>query len=138
EQLVVLQAGGIIFNAYIEGKEGGTGFAYLEKGSKVAVTGVCLIEPGKDWHAGEDWRAKSFHVLLRSAGDVFVLQSPPWWTLERLLWMVGVLVLVVMLALAWVVILGNRVRAQTEIIRQKLELEATLKERYEDLFENAN
>lgn len=138
EQFMVLQSGGIIFNAYIEGKDTGSGFSYLQKGSKVAVTGVCLIEPGSDWHAGEDWRAKSFHLLLRTAGDVFVLQSPPWWTLERMLWAVGVLGLVVLLALTWVVVLGNRVRAQTKIIRQKLETEATLKERYVDLFENAN
>ncbi len=138
EQFVVLQADGIIFNAYIEGKEAGTGFTYLQKGSKVVVTGVCLIEPGNDWHAGEDWRAKSFHVLMRTAGDVLVLEYPPWWTLQKMLWMVGVLGLFVLVAMVWVVVLRSRVRAQTEIISQKLQLEATLKERYVELFENAN
>jgi hypothetical protein len=52
-------------------------FAYLQNGCKVAVTGVCLIERGNDWHVGPDWRAKSFRILLRSAGDIFVLQGRP-------------------------------------------------------------
>jgi PAS domain S-box-containing protein len=138
EQFLVLQADGIIFNAAIEGKETGTGFSYLQKGSKVAVTGVCLIEPGNDWHAGEDWRAKSFHVLMRTAGDVFVLKYPPWWTLQKMLWMVAVLCFVVLFAMIWVVLLRNRVASQTDIISQKLQTEAALKARYEELFENAN
>jgi len=138
EQFVVLQSGGFIFHAGLEGKEFGSGFAYLKNGSKVAVTGVCLIETGKDWNAGTDWRAKSFHVLLRSVGDIFVEKYPPWWTLEKMLWMVGILGCVVLVASVWVAVLRRRVHAQTKIIRQKLQTEATLKERYLDLFENAN
>ncbi|WP_050785966.1 PAS domain S-box protein [Pedosphaera parvula] len=138
EQFMVLQAGGFIFHAYLPRKEGGTDFAYLQNGSKVTVTGVCLIEPGTDWRAGEDWRAKSFRILLRSPGDIFVLQRPSWWTLGKMLWMVGLLGIIVLGAFAWVANLRRRVNAQTKIIRQKLQAEATLKERYEDLFENAN
>ena len=104
----------------------------------MTVTGVCLIEPGSEWRPGEDWRAKSFRILLRSPGDVFVLQRPSWWTLEKMLWMVGLLGVIVLGAFAWVANLRRRVHTQTKIIRQKLQAEATLKERYEDLFENAN
>ncbi|MDB6023448.1 MAG: sensor signal transduction histidine kinase [Pedosphaera sp.] len=139
EQFMMLQStDGYIFRASLEGKEGGTGFAYLRSGTQLAVTGVCLIETGSEWHNGPDWRAKSFRILLRSPGDVFVLKYPPWWTLQKMLWMVGVLLLIVLVALIWVVVLRSRVRAQTEIISQKLQLEATLKERYVNLFENAN
>ena len=48
------------------------------------------------------------------------------------------LAFVVLGALMWVVVLRRRVHKQTEIIRQKLQVEATLKERYVELFENAN
>jgi PAS domain S-box-containing protein len=41
-------------------------------------------------------------------------------------------------ASAWVAVLRRRVQQQTEIIRQRLQREAALKERYEDLFKNAN
>jgi len=41
-------------------------------------------------------------------------------------------------AFTWVGVLRQRVQKQTEIIRERLQTEAALKERYEDLFENAN
>jgi PAS domain S-box-containing protein len=138
EQFLVLQSGGFIFHAYLERKGTGTDFVYLQNGTKVAVTGICLIETGDDWHAGEAWRAKSFRILLRSAGDIFVLKRPPWWNLQKLFWIVGILGFVVIAAFAWVAILRRRVHKQTGIIRQKLQTEAALKKRYENLFENAN
>jgi len=139
EQFLVLQAaGGFIFHAYLEKQNGDTDFTSLQNGSTVAITGVCLIEIGSDWQAGETWRAKSFRILMRSAADIFVLKSPPWWNLQKLLWAVGVLGMIVLAAFTWVVVLRRRVHKQTGIIRQKLQAEAALKERYEDLFENAN
>jgi PAS domain S-box-containing protein len=138
EQFLVLQSGGFIFHAYMERKGGGTDFAYMQNGSRIAVTGVCLIETGKNWSAGESWRAKSFRILLRSAGDIVLLERPPWWNLQKLFWAIAVLVVIVLVAFAWVAILRRRVIEQTKIIRQKLQAEAALKERYEDLFENAN
>jgi PAS domain S-box-containing protein len=139
ERFLVLEtASGFIFHAYLDPKNGETDFTGLQNGSKVAVTGVCLIEPGNDWIAGETWRAKSFRILMRSAADVLILEAPPWWNLQKLLWAVGLLILVVLGAATWVVVLRRRVQKQTRIIRQKLQTEAALKERYEDLFENAN
>jgi PAS domain S-box-containing protein len=138
EQFVVLQSGGFIFHAYLERTNIGVDFAYLQNNSKVAVTGVCRIEPGNVWQPTAEWRAKSFRVLLRSPGDIFVLASPPWWNFEKMLWALGALGVVVFTALAWVWILRRRVHAQTAIIRQQLTAEAALKDRYENLFENAN
>ncbi|MGH7989099.1 MAG: PAS domain-containing sensor histidine kinase, partial [Limisphaerales bacterium] len=139
EPFLVLQAaGGFIFHAYLERKSGGTDFAYLQNGSKVAITGVCLIETGNDWQAGQTWRAKSFHILMRSPADIVVLKRPPWWNLQKLLWAIGLLGVIVLAAFTWVVVLRRRVQKQTGIIREKLQTEAALKERYEDLFENAN
>jgi len=139
EQFLVLQTpSGFIFHAYLERKSAGTDFAYLENGTKVAVTGVCLIETGNSWQAGQAWRAKSFRILMRSAGDVFVLQWPPWWNLQKLLWALVLLGVIVLVAFAWVIFLRRRVQQQTRIIREKLQAEAALKERYENLFENAN
>ena len=138
EQFLVLQTGGFIFQAYLEGRTNGVDFAYLQNDTKVAVTGVCRIEIGNDWRAGTDWRAKSFRILMRSPGDIFVLKQPPWWNFQKMLWAISILCLVVLTALAWVGILRRRVQKQTSIIRRQLQTEAALKERYENLFENAN
>jgi PAS domain S-box-containing protein len=137
EQFLVLDSGGFIFHAYNEQRTGTDSFAKIENGSRVAVTGVCLIEPG-NWRVGEDWRAKSFRLLLRSPADVVLLAAPPWWTLQKLLWMTVILSVIILAASIWVGVLRRRVQEQTGIIRQKLQVEAALKERYVDLFENAN
>jgi PAS domain S-box-containing protein len=138
ETFLVLQADGFIFNAYLEHKSGGLSFAYIENGSRIAVRGICLIDPGDDWHVGPDWRAKSFRILMRHPGDIEVLQRPPWWNLRKLLWTVAALGGLIMMSLIWVFVLRRRVSQQTKIIRQKLEAEEALKNRYEALFENAN
>lgn len=138
EQFLVLQSQGFIFHAYLQRNGIGTDFAYLQNDSKVSITGVCLIEMGNNWYYGADWRAKSFRILMRSPGDITVLQQPPWWTIQRMLWAVGLLGLVVFTSLAWVGILRRRVRKQTAIIFRQLQTEAALKERYENLFENAS
>lgn len=137
EQFLVLEADNFIFHAYLRQKEGEDAFAQLANGSRVSVTGVCLIEPG-EWQAGEDWRAKSFRILLRTPQDVLVLRAPSWWTLKKVFWMAGALGLAALAAFGWVGVLRRQVQQQTEIIRQQLQVEASLKERYVDLFENAN
>jgi len=76
DEFLVLESDGFIFHAYLERKTHGVDFAYLENGSKVAVSGVCRIEVGGEWHVGADWRAKSFNLLLRSPGDIEVLAQP--------------------------------------------------------------
>ncbi len=138
ETTLVLEVDGHIFSAHLQSAQPRTAFASLENRSRLRLTGVCRIEVGDDWRADPGWRAKSFHILLRSPADVQVLILPPWWSLNRLLWVMGILAGCVIGSLLWIRILRLRVRQQTFIIRQKLELEATLKERYRDLFESAN
>jgi PAS domain S-box-containing protein len=138
ETTLVLEADKRLFSAQLDAQGGLAGLLTLQNQSRLRLTGVCRIEVGEDWRAGQDWRAKSFRILLRSPADVQVLAMPPWWTLTRLLWTVGILAAVGLAALTWAGLLGRRVNQQTEVIRQQLDKEATLKERYQDLFENAN
>ncbi|HWW03115.1 MAG TPA: PAS domain S-box protein [Candidatus Acidoferrum sp.] len=138
ETVLVLEAEGRVFSAYLESADPSGGLAPLETHSRLRLTGVCRIEVGEDWRAGAEWRAKAFRIVLRSPADVRVLSLPPWWTLTRLLWAVGILAAVVLVSLTWVTVLRRRVVQQTAIIRRQLEMEGTLKERYQDLFESAN
>lgn len=135
DHFMVLGTGGFVFQAILA--QGDTTGA-IQNGSLVSVTGICLIERGSNWQAGSEWRAKSFRLLLRSARDIAVVESPPWWTLERVLWFSGALGLIALIALAWVGILRREVSQKTAIIERRLQAEAALRERYEDLLENAN
>jgi PAS domain S-box-containing protein len=138
ETVLLLQEDKTIFTAHLEMVGSGSALASLQNGSRLQITGVCRIEVGEDWRAGPDWRAKSCRILLRDPSDVVVLTLPPWWTLTRLLWAVGILVAVVAVSLTWAAMLRRKVGQQTGIIRRQLETEAALKVRYQELFENAN
>ena len=126
ERYLILQDEGFIFHAYLQQAEGEDAFAGLENGSKVAVTGVCQIDPG-EWFAGATWRAKSFRIELRSAADVVLLKAPPWWSLKRVLWASGALACMVLAALAWVAVLHRQVAERT----RQLELQILERQRAE-------
>lgn len=122
ERYLILQDGDFIFHAYLRQPDGQDAFASLEKGSRVAITGVCRINPG-EWYAGEDWRAKAFRIELRSPDDVTVLAAPPWWTLKKVLWMAAALGFVTLAAFGWVAVLRRQVAERTR------ELEVQIQER---------
>jgi|SRR5665213_2397080 len=139
DPFLVLQANGFVFHAQFKSLLMNLKFKNLQNDSKVLVTGVCVIDDlGEDWYSDTNWRAASFRLLLRSPADIVVTQSPPWWTLQKLFWAVGILCAILLTAFGWVVLLRRRVHQQTQIIEEKLHAEAVIKERYLDLFENAN
>jgi signal transduction histidine kinase len=122
ERYLILQNGDHIFHAYLKQHDGPDAFAGLENGSEVSVTGVCRIDPG-DWAAGDAWRAKAFRIELRSVADVVLVQSPPWWTLKRVLWMAGALGLMALAAFSWVAVLRR------QVAERSLQLEIQIQER---------
>ena len=138
ELLLLLEADNRVFSAHLESNDARSSWMAFENGSRLQLTGVCRIEVGDIWRAGTAWHAKSFRILMRGPSDIKVLKLPPWWTLKRLLWALGALIVVVVASLTWVGMLHQKVSQQTGLIRNQRDVEAALKERYQDLFENAN
>ena len=132
EPALVLQDGNVVFNARLAHELPAEIAAALEPGCVVAVTGVCSLP------ALEAGAPKAFQVLLRSAGDVAVLDRASWWTADRVRGLLGVAAGILVLALGWAVLLRRRVTFQTAVIRERFEHEAALERRYRELVENAN
>jgi len=126
DRYLILQDGDFIFHAYFNLAPGEETFTSIENGSRVAVTGVCQIDPG-EWQAGDAWRARGFNIRLRSISDVAVLQEPSWWTLGRLLWLAGALALAAAAAFAWVAVLRRQVNERT----RQLEIQIQERQRAE-------
>lgn len=121
EQFIVLEKEGFIFYAYLGQEAGRDGFPMAQIGSEVAVIGICLIERGSSWRAGESWRAKGFRILLRSPQDVAILRSPPWLNVRRVLWMAGALGLLALAASAWVAVLHRQVTERTRQLETQIQ-----------------
>jgi signal transduction histidine kinase len=92
--------------------------------SRLRIAGVCLVRSGGLWSVPQ-----SFRILLRSAEDVMVLRAPSWWNFRHAMWLLGITLGALLIVLAWVVVLGGRLRQQMAIIRQKLRSGAVLEER---------
>ena len=129
---LLLEEDEVLFYATMERSGTGRLAPAWEAGTRVRVTGVCFLR------ADETQKPRSFRLLLRSPSDVVVLSKPSWFTARRVLGISTLLVVAVLGSLGWIAALRGRVRQQTELIRQRLEREATLEARYRELVENAN
>ena len=131
EEILTLQSDDAVFNARLS-LDGDVPPIEWPPHSLLSVTGIATVL------VDEDQNPRSFRLLLRSPEDVALISFPSWLKVRHLaMFAVGLGVLIV-LAFSWVWVLRKRVREQTALIRQRLEREAALEERYRQLFGNAN
>jgi len=121
---LLLQDADAVFDATLPPGVPGDQVLSIPLNSEVRVTGICLVRSGGLWRVPQ-----SFRMLLRSPEDVSVLSTPSWWNLRHTLWVLAITVGVLLAVMAWVVVLGRRIREQMAIIRQKLRHSAVLEER---------
>jgi hypothetical protein len=108
EQFLVLETGGFTFHGYLGKEANASQLDQILNGSEVSLTGICLIERGSGWQAGEGWRAKSFRLLLPGADAITVIKPPPWWTQPSKLRVAGIISVLVLALLVLVDILRRR------------------------------
>jgi signal transduction histidine kinase len=140
-QTLMVQASNSAITAHIGSPKAGQACKTLKNGSQLALVGVFVAQSPLKWIPGftpsrERSGPNSFYappesvqLLLRSYDDITVIRQPSWWTLARLLRVLGIMTLVLLGGLAWVVMLDRRVRRQTQIIREKVRREGVLGER---------
>ncbi len=119
----VVKSGGQAFSAILPAVSGDSTLSSFEEGSTVAVVGICEIVDS-EVH-GRFRTPKSFRILMRSAADLRILESPTWWTARHASEVLGASVAMVVASLFWGITLRRRVRSQTQVIQQQL-AEATL------------
>ena len=90
----------------------------IPAGSRLQLTGV-YAGRGGDRSVGRD--IDSFELLLNSPADVQVLELPSWWTLQRILMVVGALVGILLLAFVWISGLRRQVEQQTRKLKDEIE-----------------
>ncbi len=98
-------------------------FRLLRPGSQLALAGV-YVSRGRQRPSAE---AESFELLLNSPADITVLSQPSWWTLQRLLIVVGSL----LVALVFVVIWNRQLQRLVEQRTAQLQRETRERERVE-------
>jgi signal transduction histidine kinase len=123
QRTLELQAGLQRFVARIDGddkaNEPATGQMKIDAplGSRLALTGV-YAGTGGNRTAGID--VANFELLLNSPADIQVLARPPFWTLRRLLVLIGALLGVLCLAVIWIQLLHHRVQQRTAELQKEM------------------
>jgi signal transduction histidine kinase len=107
-QVLEMQSGVRTFAARLSAGDDAPGS--LAVGSRLELTGVYAGQGGNRT-AGQ--HIASFELLLNSPADIRVLARPPWWTLERLLIIVGALACVLAAAALWITQLHRQVEQRT-------------------------
>jgi signal transduction histidine kinase len=121
---LLLQRGDVFFDAALPPGVSEERLLSIPLNSEVRVTGICLVRSGGLWRIPQ-----SFRLLLRLPQDLVVLSTPSWWNLHHTLWLLAITGSILLSVVAWVVVLGRRLREQMDIIRQKLRSSAVLEER---------
>jgi signal transduction histidine kinase len=123
EQVLELQSGLRTFLARVEASSVASGFL---NGSRLRLNGVYAIRSG---NPPPGFSVSSFEVLVDSVANIQVIAQPPWWTIRRVMGLLGAMGLVLLAGGLWVFTLKRRVRAQTNTIREQIERHATMEER---------
>ena len=89
----------------------------LRPGSQLVLNGIYV---GHTRNYLPDPGPESFELLLNYPEDVSVLSQPPWWTLQRLLVIVGVLLVVLMFAVIWITQLQRVVGQRTAQLQREI------------------
>jgi signal transduction histidine kinase len=90
----------------------------LPIGCRLELTGVYAVQDGNQVL---DHPISSFELLLNSPVDVKVLARPPWWTLRRLLIVVGTLAGVFVIAALWITQLNRKVEERTVQLEEQIQ-----------------
>jgi PAS domain S-box-containing protein len=124
--VLTMQTGSFTFTARLEKAHADDKVRRIPVGSLLETTGLWSTET-------DEYRTTSqqpvdnpvvpmaFRILLRSAGDISVLEKPSWWTAGRIAWLLIMLAGIVFWISFWVVVLRRRVEERTETIRATLE-----------------
>ena len=127
-----MESGNILFLAQLEDPVPAKSLEALVPGSLLQLTGICILQ------ADEDHNPRSFRILVRSMHDVAVIRPPAWGDIKRMLRIIAMLAAVVLATTLWAFLLKRQVAEKTDSIRDSLGREASARERYQELFENAN
>jgi PAS domain S-box-containing protein len=124
DRTLLLQDGDVLFEARITESKAYRNWSGL-LGSRLRLTGICSANVDRNRNPD------SFNILLDSPDSVIVLARPSWWTFRNMGVVLASLAGLILAIGVWVVVLRRRVRAQTEVIRRRLESEAALEKRFQ-------
>ncbi|HEY1719428.1 MAG TPA: ATP-binding protein [Verrucomicrobiae bacterium] len=114
-QVLEMQSGQHLYLARLA--PGTSGQVSLRAGSRLALEGV-YVARGRNQVPNTG--AESFDLLVNSPADIVVRSQPSWWTLQRLLIVVGMLLVVLAFTAIWITQLRRVVEQRTAQLQREI------------------
>jgi signal transduction histidine kinase len=102
-----------------------------ERESRVRLTGICSALQSDEKPDTGLWQPRSFQILMRSGADLTVTAPPPWWTRQRVIWVLGAVAMISVFAVGGVMLMA-RLRLKEQAAQRAMaerEFSAILAER---------
>jgi len=112
-----IQSGQKIFQAFLS-LAAGQEPPQIPPGCRVALTGVCQMEPAVHAELGKS--PSAFSILLRRPADISIVERPSWLTVRQVLLATGALLVVLLGAFVWIRLLHRQVEARTLQLKQEI------------------
>lgn len=77
----------------------------LAVGQRLSVDGIYLLDIDSRTTMATSPRIRGFFIVPRTAEDIRILRQPPWWTIGRLLTVIGLLLVALGLTAVWTLLL---------------------------------
>ncbi|HEX3719031.1 MAG TPA: histidine kinase [Verrucomicrobiae bacterium] len=128
---LTLDQNGQLFKAMLKTPTPGRSSPDWQIGAKVRITGISTLASDEGQPSPGISQPPSFQILLRSPADLEIVQPPPWWTLQHIALMLGVITSILIIAVGTVVMVSRNRLRQQQHQRQMAEAEfyAILSER---------
>lgn len=128
ENILTLQSRNYLFRVATPATRQFAELASIPIGSTLEVTGICLQQ------AGEWGKVETCQVLASAAVSIRILQRPGWWTAERLLIGLGILLAVSLVGITWTLMILRKNSALKSSIAEKIKAQDELQKAH-DLLE---
>ena len=117
---LLLTSGAKAFTAILPKRLAGPELNPWKIGSRLRITGICSIRLDTGGSAAIEGTAQadSFRILMRSPGDVAVLESPSWWTAGHAFAFLALAIVITLVVFGWVMALRRQVGLQTILLRE--------------------
>ena len=102
---LILSSGKSVFHVFLPAADSGAAISKIPIGSRVRVTGICSVEvDNATTQKGFGFtQVSAYWIMLRSSRDIAVLDTPSWWTADRVRFVLLFTLAITVAGFIWVV-----------------------------------
>ncbi len=144
ENILTLQCSNYLVSVTAPASKKFAGLAGIPIGSTLEVSGLCLLQVKGTPNTVQRVNLEAVQILLPDMASIRILQRPSWWTAQRLLTGLGILLAISIVGALWILMIlrknselkssiAEKIKAQDELQKAHYQLESRVEERTKEL-----